>query len=254
MTLKKQKDAVAPKPKMPRRTTKTTEPKAPQATSVTVPPLVPQLSELKKSVQDEVAQGEKTIIAEIKPIVVGTEHTAKEVLSHKPAVPAVLNAKVDEVSQNRPPQHVPHPKHRDNVNEVLAPKTEQAFNIALDLSGSLGKKLRDVAREEGITVESFARELIAEGLLLRAFEIADRRNNMRQGSNPQSQGSQGSYNNNRGGGQGSNYRGPQGGRGGQQQNHRGGNNQNRRNVNIHNLMEDKASFIEYVRSQEKKRR
>ena len=124
--------------------------------------------------------------------------------------------------------------------------------LGLALSRSLHRKVVQLARDEGVTVEEFVSELVAEGVVIRAWEIAERKSAMRGG--------QGNYpsNNNSGSRQsqpqgGMPQRNSSGGGGG------GGHNSNRKGYRgmsqnrYQNIMEDKASFVEYVRSQERKR-
>lgn len=111
--------------------------------------------------------------------------------------------------------------------------------IMVELSQSLRRKIAQQAAQEGISINDFIAELLAEGVVLRAWEIVERKNQMR-GSHSGSQASHG-------------------GRSG---------NHNSRNHNRHNknsrggmshgryqsIMDDKATFLEYVRNQERSRR
>lgn len=109
---------------------------------------------------------------------------------------------------------------------------EQLFS--LPLSKTLARKVQQKAADEGVTPEELLCELIAEGLVLRAWEIMERKSTMRGGRQ------QGSGNfNQKGGGR---YRDQKGRR-----NFNKGNRTERGTA----LLEDRAAFLEYVRNQEK---
>jgi predicted DNA binding CopG/RHH family protein len=132
---------------------------------------------------------------------------------------------------------------------AAANKGKSTFTLAI--SESLVQRLKAKAQAEGVTVDEFAAELLAEGLVLRAWEIMERKSAMRQ---PQQSQTGGRPNGNshryagsfKGGQQGGNFNGnrvrPQG------NNHQS----NHRRSSYKNVMEDSASFLEYVRSQEKR--
>ena len=121
-------------------------------------------------------------------------------------------------------------------------KPESDHQIRLKVSESLYQRVKFQAEDEGISINEFLIELISEGVVLRAWEILEKKATMRGATN-----SHQSFN---GSGNG---------------NHRHGNNHHRRNFNnqnnhrrgglnnqrYQNIMEDKASFLEYVRNQEK---
>ena len=147
------------------------------------------------------------------------------------------------------------PGQRDHLHQSLT----------LHLSRALARKLRDNSREEGVTMEELAAELVAEGVVLRAWEIVERKATMRGGN--ANQGNQNSNNFNRGNsgngnignGSGNNAHSNQSSppkhftpanRMAQKKLQR----QTRQHANAMDLMQDKAAFIEYVRNQEKKRR
>ena len=117
-------------------------------------------------------------------------------------------------------------------------ESEQIFELSL--SRSLAKKIADKARDEGISPQELACELLAEGLVLRAWEIMERKSTMR--GEPV-----GGFNNkgpnrprdNKGPNRPRENKGRKFGKGG------GHNN---------NILDDRAAFLEYVRNQEKKRR
>ena len=140
--------------------------------------------------------------------------------------------------------------------EALEPINQ---TLSLHLSQSLVRKLRENAREEGVSIEDLASELIAEGVVLRAWEIVERKHAMR-GGNP-NQNSQNNFN--RGGsGNVTNGNNAHGHAQQQRQFQNGGNKQAqkklarqaRQHANAMDLLQDKAAFLEYVRSQEQKRR
>lgn len=101
----------------------------------------------------------------------------------------------------------------------------------LPLSRALARKVQQKAVDEGVAPEELLCELVAEGLVLRAWEIMERKSTMR-GGRPQNFNQKG----------GNRYREPK----------------NRRSFNRGNraekgaaILEDRAAFLEYVRSQEK---
>lgn len=134
--------------------------------------------------------------------------------------------------------------------------------ITLKLSRSLLRKLNDNAREEGVTMEELAAELVSEGVVIRAWEIVEKKAAMRGGNqNPNNPGNFNRQGNSAGGNQAQNgnnlsgshsqrqFQGP-GNKMAQKKLQR----QARQHANAMDLMSDKAAFLEYVRNQEKKRR
>jgi len=101
-----------------------------------------------------------------------------------------------------------------------------AQTLTLPLSAALLAKLRASAEDEGVTIEQLATELLSEGVVLRAWEIIERKNAMRAPS----------HGNGHGHGNGNGHHG------------------NRRPQANVNWMEDRAAFLEYVRNQEKRGR
>ena len=145
------------------------------------------------------------------------------------------------------------PGQRDHLHQSLT----------LHLSRALARKLRDNSREEGVTMEELAAELVAEGVVLRAWEIVERKATMRGGN--ANQGNQNNNNFNRGNnGNGNNGNGnnahsnqsspPKHFTPGNKMAQKKLQRQARQHANAMDLMKDKAAFIEYVRNQEKKRR
>jgi hypothetical protein len=119
--------------------------------------------------------------------------------------------------------------------------TAEETTLALRISASLLRQLKAKAHEEGISPTVLATELLAEGLVLRTWEILERRVAMRGGDSRMSSHAAPAARGARAGGGGHNN---QGGRGGRRppQRPRG------------NVMDDQATFLEYVRTQERKRR
>ena len=100
----------------------------------------------------------------------------------------------------------------------------------LPLSRSLARKVQQKAADEGVSPEELLCELVAEGLVLRAWEIMERKSTMRGGNNrPQTFNQKNRY----------------------QQKGRRGFNRGNRNEKGNALLEDRAAFLEYVRNQEK---
>ena len=110
---------------------------------------------------------------------------------------------------------------------------EQVFK--LPLSRALARKVQQKAADEGVKPEELLCELVAEGLVLRAWEIMERKSTMRGGggSRPQNFNQKG----------GNRYR--------EQKNRRGFSRGHRAEKGGSALLEDRAAFVEYVRNQEK---
>ena len=132
-------------------------------------------------------------------------------------------------------------------------------NLTIRISKALHRKLRDNAKEEGVTIDELISELLAEGVVLRAFEIVERKHTMRGGNqqhrNPQ--GGNGNVNGNVAHGntqQGNQQHRNQFPQGGNRQAQKKLQRQARQHANAMDLLQDKAAFLEYVRNQEKKRR
>lgn len=118
--------------------------------------------------------------------------------------------------------------------------------LQIKLSRALIRKLKDQAADEGISLEEFVTELLAESVVLRAWEIVERKSQMKGNSGGNSQ-PMGNNRGNNGNSAGPNNSGRGGNRG--NKGHRGMNP-----MRYQAIMEDKASFLEYVRSQERKGR
>jgi hypothetical protein len=133
-------------------------------------------------------------------------------------------------------------------------------NLTIRISKALHRKLHDFAREESVSIDELISELLAEGVVLRAWEIVERKHTMRGGNN------QGNFNRNPQGGNvngnvshGNTQAGSQQNRnqfqqGGNRQAQKKLQRQARQHANAMDLLQDKAAFLEYVRNQEKKRR
>lgn len=125
--------------------------------------------------------------------------------------------------------------------------------LSVVLSQSLHRKLLESAKQEGVPVDDLVRELLAEGIVIRAWEIMERKFQMQSRQHPQQQGrgdfhGKGHFGKRPGGGGGQGgggrgFRGPhdKGGRRG------GGGGGGRPQFNI----DDKAEWLEYLRRQEK---
>jgi hypothetical protein len=152
----------------------------------------------------------------------------------------------------------------DIPKDALPPERPDPI-LSLQLSAALHSRLRHQAQDEGISVEALALEMLAESVVLRAWEIVERKSAMRGLSNGPGGGqAQGSYN--RGGygnqsqanGNTKHPRPQYGASAGQNQHsngqraqgYNGGHGRHQNNA----WMEDKAAFLEYVRNQEKRGR
>jgi predicted DNA binding CopG/RHH family protein len=137
---------------------------------------------------------------------------------------------------------------QESVEDLLVKESK----LILSLSSTLVRRLSEKAQREGVSIQDFASELLAEGLVLRAWEIVEKKNTMR-GISPNS-------NNSPSQASGS-YRNPKAGyRNNQQNGHvkrmsdSGSSPKNISRQSYKNIMEDNANFLEYVRSQEKRDR
>ncbi len=127
--------------------------------------------------------------------------------------------------------------------------------LKVKLTRQLHGKLAQLAKDEGVTLDALVQELLAEGATLRAFEVIESKAAIRGNAgnqNPQPQ--------HRGGGfQGNNSSQQHRGNHGHAPHQRSGasrhNNNGRRNNPPNSAwMEDRATFLEYVRNQERDRR
>lgn len=139
---------------------------------------------------------------------------------------------------------IPHLPSAPIQPRVISKSDAEPERLQLALSRSLLRKLKEQAADEGISLDEFISELLAESVVLRAWEIVERKNAMKgnnsvggNNNNPRNP-----NNNNR-----NNNNNNQQGRG--NKGHRGMNHQR-----YQSIMDDKASFLEYVRNQERNRR
>ncbi len=142
------------------------------------------------------------------------------------------------------------PPNSSRTPSSVEDKTE-SHTLKVSLSESLFRKLQYKAQGEGVSLEELARELLAEGVVLRAWEIVERNKAMmRPNSN-----AAGFSNENRSRSPNSRPQSPmQKPRSGfQNPNSSAPNHAQRRPSNYRNILEDSANFIEYVRSQERKK-
>ncbi|MDE3270319.1 MAG: hypothetical protein OYH77_08585 [Pseudomonadota bacterium] len=105
---------------------------------------------------------------------------------------------------------------------------DQEHVLQLRVSQSLHRKIKKKAADECVSVQELLGELIAEGLVLRAWEIMERKTAMRSAPSHSYKGS--NRYESRGGGRKS-Y-----GKGSRSDKH---------------ILDDRAAFVEYVRNQEK---
>ena len=124
-----------------------------------------------------------------------------------------------------------------------APEVSTSENIlSIKVSRTLKAKLKEKAEDEGISLEDFVSELLGEGLVLRAWEIAEGKAAMTGNSHPQQGNSKKNYQNKGGHKQQGNFKRGNGKRGGSKRN------------NYNRIMDDNANFLEYVRNQENRNR
>ena len=142
----------------------------------------------------------------------------------------------------------------ENLVKKESRKPREHNYVKVNLSKSLHNKLKHKAQAEGVSLEDFASELLAEGLVLRAWEIMERKSTMRQNANGNTYNNSNnrshhkqSYRNNN-----SNNNGYRGRSASQSNGHFNGQHGAGRRGNYQHILEDNANFLEYVRSQEKK--
>jgi len=158
------------------------------------------------------------------------------------------------VAEKNPYAHKGHHLNKNNAPKVWDiedeefslgnPSQESDEELSLKLSRSLMRKIKSQAQEEGVSVNEYLTELLSEGVVLRAWEIVEKKTQLRGGAVP-------------GMNQGGMNRMPQQqGRGGGNQhgNHRKGGHRGMSHGRYQAIMDDKASFLEYVRNQERNRR
>ena len=171
--------------------------------------------------------------------------TTKKKASKKTSTTA---AKKTKTTKKVAAKKTPTPKEEKQPSKVEAPKKDMSDQfLHLKVSKTLKDKLIQKAKSEGVSLEDFAGELLAEGLVLRAWEIMERKSAMSSGS-----GNGNSHNNNKNHNNNNKNR--------YNNRHKRNNNNNRRfnnnnNGNFNgNTMDDKANFMEYLRNQEVQQR
>lgn len=214
-------------------------------------------------VQDEVKMSEKGSAkvdskGEGEHLELGLDETSNQLESHK----QTRSKKNSKHSQTSRKDCTRSESDQGQGKRAVSEQKKKSEQLSLTLSQSLMRKLNGKAQAEGIAVDDLAAELIAEGLVLRAWEIMERKSAMRNSHVPSGSNGQGRYNFRSNSGQGTNRNR---GQNKQNQNFGNGNNQvqnvnggfgnsNNRKSNYKNIMDDSASFLEYVRNQEKKQR
>ena len=135
------------------------------------------------------------------------------------------------------------PVPSDSIEMSACPEVSASENIlSIKVSRTLKAKLKEKAEDEGISLEDFVSELLGEGLVLRAWEIAEGKAAMTGNSHPQQGNNKKNYQNKGGHKQQGNFKRGNGKRGGSKRN------------NYNRIMDDNANFLEYVRNQENRNR
>lgn len=116
--------------------------------------------------------------------------------------------------------------------------------ISIQVTKKLRKKLVEQAHEEGVSLEEYISEILAESVTLRAWEILERNAGMRSNQNRQNAQNPGNSNQQSGGGNRGNR--------GNQRGNKGGGRRGMSHSRYQNIMDDQAAFREYVRNQERK--
>ena len=122
------------------------------------------------------------------------------------------------------------------VTPVAQPESDEA-TLKITVSRSFASKLKRTAQEEGLSLDDLATELLTEGLVIRSWEIVERKLTMR--------GETGNQNNNQNRGN-NNFR--------RNNHHKHGGQGGKRPGFNNNVLDDRASFIDYVRNQNPNRR
>ena len=168
-----------------------------------------------------------------------------EVKKKKPRArkPASAKSSTTRASRKKTSSQKPKKSVDDNIGNVRESEAlpveagvdpDSLGSIELKLSKALHRKLIKQSYDEGVSVEEFISELLSEGVVLRAWEIVERKNAMRSNSGNSQQ-------NNRSKGQG---------------NSKGYKNKGHRmsHGRYQSIMDDSSNFLEYVRNQERGRR
>lgn len=158
------------------------------------------------------------------------------------------------------------PEHKQDANQNqiiskinktnysgLSNKVFQRTNEKLELTvtSTLYRKLHEKSKKEGVTIDELASELLAEGLVLRAWEIMERKITMKSNSNSNSS-SRNIRQNYRNHNHNSNRYRPNNNTQFQGKSKNNPTQGQRRHKYGNQDIDDNANFIEYVRSQEKK--
>ena len=150
-----------------------------------------------------------------------------------------------------PVENSEEPKSSERTEKIKG--KEPRSSLKLQLSATLIRKLKQKAQVEGISVDEFACELLAEGLTLRAWEIMEGKSAMRSPSFSQQQNGNGGYRNQKGFRGNNNFQ--KRGQGYWNQNQNQGNWQDNGPSNMNrDPLDDQAAFFEFVRNQEKNQR
>ncbi|MCB9229260.1 MAG: hypothetical protein H6618_06585 [Deltaproteobacteria bacterium] len=162
---------------------------------------------------------------------------------------------VQDLSSQKSPDH--HEIHGEPTVHSDEPSGRQhkepVFQIRL--SRALHRKLLSKAQAEGVSPQDLARELLSEGLVLRAWEIIERKQAMRSPANHTNQFSQNGHNRQQTKGYRNHNSQNNHNHSRNRQNHYNGHSSgpgHNRRGNFNHILEDSANFMEYVRSQEKK--
>ena len=129
--------------------------------------------------------------------------------------------------------------------------SDHAFTLQTRLSATLYKKLQRKSQVEGVSFDELIRELLSEGVVLRAWEVLERKAAMRKGSMPvqNHQNRNHRYNGQRGGAPRSKTSYYSGGNSFTSLNSQQ-NKSNHKRQDFNQIMDDNANFLEYVRNQE----
>lgn len=135
------------------------------------------------------------------------------------------------------------------IPEIKEEKNQKESTLKLKLSATLIRKLNEKAQIEGVSIQDLVSELLAEGLVLRAWEIVEKKNAMRGTISHQNSSPTHSYRNPKVG-----FRNHQGSAHVKRMSETGLAHKNVSRQNYKNIMDDNANFLEYVRNQEKRDR
>ena len=118
--------------------------------------------------------------------------------------------------------------------------------MIIKISDSLRLKLKSQAEDEGVSLEEFVTELLAEGGVIRAWEIIEKKSTMTGGQNHQGNKKEKNFQSKGGYKQQGNFK-----RGNKRNSNSNGNSKKN---NYNHIMDDNANFMEYLRSQENRNR